>query len=90
MVRPRDPDGTISNKLWWLPRDGFTGRLTVHGERLDARSSPMWVRAVNWGYSSTGKGSWASAVSFPGEGCWRLTGRVGDISITYVLRVRAS
>jgi hypothetical protein len=47
----------------------------------------MRVRAVNWGYSSTGRGSWASAVSFPGEGCWRITGRVRDVSLTYVVKV---
>ena len=38
------------------------------------------------GHSSDGRGSWASAVSFPTR-CWRLTGRVADISLTYVVRV---
>ena len=64
-----------------------TGRLAWTGQRLDAPSPPMRVLAVTWGYSSAGKGSWASAVVFPSEGCWRLTGRVEDVSLTYVVRV---
>lgn len=84
----RDTDGSLFQKLWWLPKRGFTGRLTVRGERLDAPGR-MRVLGVNWGYSSDGRGSWASAVQFPSEGCWRLTGRVGDISLSYVVRVVA-
>ena len=86
LVARRDPDGTLFQKLWWLPREGFTGKLTVRGERLDA-SGQMRVLSVNWGYSSDGRGSWASAVTFPSEGCWRLTGRVRDVSLTYVVKV---
>lgn len=80
----------LSDKLGWLPREGFTGVLTVRGERLDAASPPMKVLGVNWGYSSTGRGSWASAVRFPSEGCWRITGRVRDISLSYVVKVVGS
>jgi hypothetical protein len=82
----KDPDGSLFQKLWWLPRRGFGGELTVRGERLDAPGG-MRVLSVNWGHSSDGRGSWASAVAFPSEGCWRLTGRVGDVSLTYVVRV---
>jgi hypothetical protein len=89
LSRPREADGTLSDKLGWLPRKGFAGKLTVRGERLDADGS-VRVISVNWGYSSTGVGSWASAVVFPDEGCYRLTGRVGDISLSYVLKVVAS
>lgn len=82
----KDPDGSYFQKLWWLPKRGFGGNLVVSGERLDAPAR-MTVHSVNWGHSSDGRGSWASAVSFPSEGCWRLTGRVGDVSLTYVVRV---
>jgi hypothetical protein len=30
-----------------------------------------------------------SPVEFPGLGCWRITGRVGDVSLTYVVNVVA-
>ena len=83
----RESDGAISDKLGWIPRTGLDGTLRVTGQRLDAPSPPMRVLAVTWSYSSAGKGSWASAVVFPSEGCWRLTGRVEDVSLTYVVRV---
>jgi hypothetical protein len=96
------PDGTLTvlrdqrglfQKLGWLPHRGLSGQLSVRGERLDAPGR-LNVLSVNWGYSyAPGKeprGSWASAVTFPSEGCWRLTGRVRDVSLTYVVRVVAS
>lgn len=86
LVAQRDPGRTLSQKLWWLPREGFTGVLTVRGERLDALGR-MRVLSVNWGYSSDGRGSWASAVQFPSEGCWRIRGRVRDVTLTYVVKV---
>jgi hypothetical protein len=88
LLTQRDGDGTFSTKLGWLPRKGFTGTLRVRGERLDASSPPMRVLAVYWGHDTqTGRGSWATPVVFPSEGCWRITGRVGDISLSYVVRV---
>jgi hypothetical protein len=84
-IRP-EPDGSISRKLAWLP-SGIGGTLRVRGERLDVPSPPLRVLGVNWGYSSTGRGSWASAVEFPSEGCWRISGRVRDVTLTYVVRV---
>jgi hypothetical protein len=62
----------------------------VRGERLDAPSPPLKVLNVFWGHSSTGKWSWATPVEFPSEGCWRISGRVDDVSLTYVGRVVAS
>jgi hypothetical protein len=82
------PDGSLFQKLGWTP-SGFTGTLTVRGERLDAPSPPMRVLGVHWGHSSSGGSGWASAVLFPSEGCWRISGRVGDVSLTYVVRVVA-
>jgi hypothetical protein len=87
LLTRRDPDGTFFTKLGWLPRRGFAGTLTVRGDRLDAPAPPMHVLGVHWGHSSSGRGSWASAVAFPSEGCWGITGRVGDISLSYVVRV---
>jgi hypothetical protein len=79
----RGDDGSLFQKLWWWAHRGLSGDLTVRGERLDAPGT-MRVLAVNW---ASGGGSWASAVTFPSEGCWRLTGRVGDVSLTYVVSV---
>lgn len=85
-------DGSIFWKFGWLPTGiDVSPGLTVAGRRLDAASPPMRVLGVNWGYSYVrgvrGRGSWATAVSFPSEGCWKLTGRVGDIALSYVVKV---
>jgi len=86
VIRARSaPDGSLGWKLAWIP-DTWRGDLTVRGRRLDA-SGKMRVHAVNWGYSSTGKGSWASAVTFPAAGCYRLTGSSAGTTLTYVVQV---
>jgi hypothetical protein len=80
-------DDSLSWKLGWLPT-GIGGTLSVQGRRIDARSAPMDVLDVNWGYNtSNGRGGWASAVVFPSEGCWKITGRVEDVSLSYVVKV---
>jgi hypothetical protein len=87
----RQRDGTFFQKLGWSPRRGLRGRLVVSGRRLDASSPPMRVLGVHWGYAYSGfsrRGGWASAVTFPsGEGCWRITGRVRRVTLSYVVRV---
>jgi hypothetical protein len=84
--RNQPDDGTFGTKLSWMSdRDrGLT--LTITGRRLD-EPGRMIVRGVFWGYSSTGRGSWASAVAFPQGGCWRITGRAGPTTVSYVVRV---
>jgi hypothetical protein len=97
LARRPDADGSISTKLGWIPSQRVSGDLTVSGRRLDARSPAMRVLGVNWGYSSTGRGSWATAVVFPAPGCWKLSARmrvVGGnlgrnfaVDLSYVLKV---
>lgn len=86
VTRNQPDDGLYGTKLWWVPDRDRNAELTVKGRRLDAPGR-MIVRAVSWGYSSDGSGSWASAVAFPAGGCWRITGRAGDTTLSYVVRV---
>jgi hypothetical protein len=82
-----DPDGTFFEKLiWWA--DGVTGRLRVTAERLD-RVTPMQrsVGISGWSTGFHGSASWASRFHFPPDSCWRITGRVKDVSLVYVMRV---
>ena len=81
----REDDGTLFQKLGWIP-DRFRGELTVTG-RLVGNPARMRVLGVNWGYASTGKGSWASAVTFPRAGCWRIMGTSAGVTLSYVVRV---
>lgn len=84
--RNHPDDGMFGTKLGWIPDRDRNLKLAVSGRRLDAPGR-MRVRGVFWGYSSTGKGSWASAVAFPQGGCWRITGRAGPTKLSYVVRV---
>lgn len=79
----RRPDGTLFAKPLWVPRIALA-ELTVAGERLDG-DGELRVLGVNWG-----GGSWATAMTFSDEGCWRLRGRMGDISLSYVVKVVAA
>jgi hypothetical protein len=84
--RNQPDDGMFGTKLGWSPDRDRNLKLIVSGQRLDAPGR-MVVRGVFWGHSSTGKGSWASAVAFPQGGCWRITGRAGPTTLSYVVRV---
>lgn len=88
VLRAQPDHGTLGTKLGWIPDRHRGLELTVSGRRLDGPGR-LHVRSVRWGYSSAGKGSWATAVSFPAAGCWRLTGRVGAATLSYVVRVVA-
>jgi hypothetical protein len=79
-------DGMFGTKIGWTPDRNRNLTLTVSGRRVDA-AGRMRVLGVFWGHSSTGKGSWASAVAFPAGGCWRITGRAGATTVSYVVRV---
>lgn len=95
LVAAREPGGTLFAKPRWTPRPGLDGSgpggLAVRGERLDAPAPPAVVRRVSWGSGSgpNARGGWASALSFPTEGCWRISGRVRDVTLSFVVRVLA-
>lgn len=84
-----EPDGSVGAKLYWFA-DGVDGEFTLKGQRIDAVSPPLVVDRVNRGWTPTrGSGTWATPVTFPSAGCWKLTARVKDISLSFVLRVTA-
>jgi hypothetical protein len=75
-------DGSLSMKFpWWR---GVRGKLTVEGRRLDSSAPPLRAR-IPEGYGDTGFQS--TAIIFPTEGCWEVTGKVGQASLTFVTRV---
>ena len=86
MLGNQPDDGMFGTKLGWIPDRDRNLTLTVSGTRIDAPGR-MKVRGVFWGHDSTGRGSWASAVAFPTGGCWRITGRAGTTTLSYVVRV---
>jgi len=82
VVWPADADGSITTKFgWWR---GVAGKLVIVGRRLDAPAPPL-VGHVPDGYGDSGFQS--SGITFPTEGCWQVTGRVGEASLTFVVLV---
>ncbi len=78
------PDGSVETKFgWWR---GVPGTLRIEGHRLDA-PAPSLIGHVPNGYGDSG--FQASGITFPSEGCWQVTGRVGEASLTFVTLVLA-
>jgi hypothetical protein len=77
-----ESDGARSMKWpWWR---GTRGKLTIEGKRLDA-PAPALRAHIPEGYGDVGFQS--TALIFPTAGCWEVTGKVGDASLTFVTRV---
>jgi hypothetical protein len=75
-------DGSLGMKFGWLR--GVSGRLKITGRRLDAEAPPLRAEVPD-GYGD--RGFQATYVIFPTPGCWEVTGRVGDSSVTFVTKV---
>jgi hypothetical protein len=84
LIAPKDvqSDGALAMKFFWWR--GVHGALTIEGKRLDAPAPPLRSR-IPEGYGDIGFQS--SAIIFPTEGCWQVTGKVGASSLTFVTRV---
>lgn len=77
------PDGTIQDMKWAWYRF-VPGKLEVQGRRLDAPASPLraWIPE---GYGDVG--FQVTGLTFPSAGCWEITGRIGEESLTFVVLV---
>lgn len=78
-----EPDGSLSGDMSWY-RMGLTGPLRVEGRRLDAPAPPLSTASVGEGPET---GAQTVRLTFPTEGCWALTARVGAHALTVVIRV---
>jgi len=79
-----NPNGSISAKYgWW--RAG--NRLRITGHRLDAPAPPLSAD-IPKGYSPGG--FQATGLTFPTTGCWRVTGRVNQATLSFTVRVTKS
>ncbi len=75
-------DGSLKMKFpWWR---GVPGNLSIQGKRLDAPAPPLRAE-IPKGYGNTGFQT--TYLIFPTEGCWEVTGKVGEASLTFVTRV---
>jgi hypothetical protein len=72
-----------AEKFWWWRGPGVRGKLTVTGRRLDGPAPPLEAEIPD-GYGESG--FQATRLIFPSDGCWRVTGRVGEATLTFVVR----
>jgi hypothetical protein len=75
-------DGALGMKFGWTR--GVRGQLRIAGRRLDAPAPPLRSIVPN-GYGEIG--FQATSLIFSTPGCWEVTGRVGEASLTFVTRV---
>lgn len=84
LFAPDQPNSPFERKFPWWRGPGVEGKLTIEGRRLDASAAQLGAR-IPEGYGEVGFQS--TEVIFPTPGCWEVTGRVGDASLTFVIRV---
>ena len=76
-------DGRLFMKWpWWRRERGQP--LTIEGRRLDGPAPPLGAD-IPEGYDELY--FQATGLIFPTEGCWEVTGRAGDASLTFVVLV---
>lgn len=76
------PDGSLAMKWPW--RRGVPGNLTIEGQRLDAPAPPPRAE-ITEGYGDSG--FLPISLIFPTQGCWEITGKVGNVRLTFVTLV---
>jgi hypothetical protein len=76
-----DEDGALGMKWpWWR---GIPGDLSIEGRRLDGEAPPLRAH-IPCCYAGPFQ---SSGLLFPTPGCWEVTGRVGDASLSFVTLV---
>jgi len=86
------PDGMLvtnalgGEKKIWVAKECGSGPLTVNYRTLDTPSAPITAPVVSGTLSGYDGPSWASRMSFQ-PGCWQISGRLGDVSLSFVVQV---
>ncbi len=75
------PEGWLGMKFGW--QRSVRGRLTVEGRRLDGAAPALLADSLN----PTDTGFQATSLIFPTAGCWEVTARAGEASLTFVTNV---
>jgi hypothetical protein len=80
-ITPEKDESFRQKFPWWR---GVCGHLRITGRRLDGPADPLKAFVAE-GYGEAG--FQASHVEFPSEGCWEITGKVGEAALTFVVEV---
>lgn len=79
-----DPSSGGERKILWWRAPGVRGAVSVEGRQLDGPAPPVRLNLTS-GFGETGQQP--SAVHFPTAGCWQITARAGNASLTFVALV---
>lgn len=78
------PGGGLWVKMPWWWTASLGPKISISGHRLDGASAPLSVDARG----TFPAGFQATYLGFPTPGCWQVTGRVGQVSLTFVATVK--
>jgi hypothetical protein len=86
-AQPRG-DGSYAWKMYWrIARPAEDRPLQISASRLGRPAIHAGVGAIRRGTTSPTP-SWASVLTFPTTGCWRITALVADVSLVRVVEIR--
>jgi hypothetical protein len=81
-----EPDGSLAMKWMWYRH--IPGEFTIEGRRLDSiKARPLDALISIDTANPEGLGAQPTMLIFPSDGCWEVTGRLGDESLTFVMLV---
>ena len=83
-----DGDGSVSTKTIWVAR-GVRGALSVRYRRVDVPSAWRTARTLPGTLAGFSGRSWASRMHYT-VGCWRVSGRVGEVTVGFIVKVEGA
>jgi hypothetical protein len=78
------PDGSLSVKWGWWESKRLPYGITVEGRSLDGTPGSTSIQMSAGITGSEATNFWASSLTFPAPGCWEITARAGEASLTFV------
>jgi hypothetical protein len=80
-----DEQGKLSEKWLWYRM--VHGHISISGRRLDGPGN-FQTGPLDEIYAGRDTGLLVKTLSFPGEGCWQVTGSAGETNLTFVVKVQ--
>lgn len=88
VFRTPTADETLFAKMIWAAAGPSGRELVVRYELLDSSEPPLNAETIAGQLGGYSGPSWASRMHFT-IGCWKITGRVDDVSLAFVVQVVA-
>jgi hypothetical protein len=86
---PVGADGTAFEKMIWVATPASWAPLSVTYRRIDTLEPARSAEVIKGNLSTFSGPSWASRLYFT-AGCWKVAGRLRDVSLAFVVKVSGS